>query len=465
MNLVTITVSQLVAAAANNIQQTGAAVSQGATSLGANKTALLTQPGDLTPNLAAPLAVAGISWSGGTVTVTTAAAIPGLTNGDTFGTSLAGFTPSGYNGTVKATVTGAEAFTFPLANNPGAETGLGTYTPPGQVELLAMVNSFFAQGGSTAVTVLELGPADGTTGPPLLQAYIIANPKTFYSYLVPRNWDATAAYLALLALYEAPGAQTYFFTTTTTGDYATYPVQAKDALLFIEAPGIALTEFSAAAAFNAALSYNPSPNQLMTSFNGKFLFGVTPYPTQGNSALLTTLAAANVTVIGTGAEGGISTATIGNSSYGPGGHTLDGHDFSYWFEIDFVVIQSHLLLANYVLNNGPNNSTNPLGYNQNGIDRLQDVEVAFMQSACAFGVCQGNVAQAALAPTPFTQALDNEVYEDQNVVNAVPFVPYNQLAPNDYAAGKYAGLTVVMIPQAFFQQIVVQLLVTNLIAL
>jgi hypothetical protein len=457
--LVTILVSQLIAAAAANLQQSGALISQGATSIGANKTALLTQPGDVTSLMAAPLAIAGIAWNAGVVTVTTAANIPGLQDGDTFGTSIAGALPAGYDGTVTATVTGPETFTFPLANNPGAETALGTYTPPGQVELQAMVNSFFGQGGSTSVKVLELGPADGTTGPPLLSAYITANPKSLYSYLVPRNWDATGPYLALLALYESPTGQTYFFTTTTLGNYATYPVQAKDAPLLIEAPGIALTEFSMGAAFNAALSYNPGPNQLMTSFNNKFLFGVTPYPTQGNAALLATLAAANVSVVGTGAEGGISTATIS------GGKTLDGHDFSYWFEVDWVVIQSHLALANYVLNNGANNPVNPLGFNQDGIDRLQDVEVALMQSACAFGIAQGNVTQAALTPTQLGQALDNDVYEDQNVVNAVPFLPYNELNPNDYSLGKYAGLTVVMIPQAFFQQIVVQLLVTNLIAL
>lgn len=457
--LVTILVSQLIAAAPNNLQQTGALISQGATSLGANKTALLTQPGDLTAKLAAPLAVSAIAYNAGTVTVTTTAAIPGLQVGDTFITTLAGFAPAGYNGTVLGTVTGASAFTWAAPNAIAAETQLGTYTPPGQGELQSMVNSFFAQGGSTSVQVLELGPADGTTGPPLLEAYIIANQKQFYSYLVPRNWDATAAYLALLALYEAPTAQTYFFTTTTLGNYASYSAQMKDALLLIEAPGIALTEFSMAALFNAALSYNPSPNQLMTSYNNKFLFGPTPYPTQGNAALLATLAAANVSVIGTGAEGGIATAIIS------GGKTLDAHDFSYWFQVDFVVIQLHLLLANYVLNNGPNNPVNPLGYNQDGIDRLQDVAVAFMQSACAFFVCQGTVTQASLTPTAFGQALDNDTYEDQNVINAVPFLPYSTLNPNDYSSGLYKGLTVVMIPQAFFQQIVVQLLVTNLIAL
>jgi hypothetical protein len=458
MSLVTITVNQLVAAAPNNIQQTGALVTQGATSIGAGKTATLTQKGDLTAILAAPLAIAGLSWSGGTVTVTTAAPIPGLATADKFGVTIAGALPAGYNGSFVGTVTGASTFTYALANNPGAETALGTYTPPGQVDLLGMVTTFFAQGGSTQVQVLELGPADGTTGPPLLSTWIAANPRTFYSYTVPRDWDATAAYLSLIAQFESNSAQTYFFTTTTTANYANYTAQMKDVLLLIEAPGIALTEFSMAAAFNAALSYDPGPIELMTSFNNQFLYGVTPYPLQGNDVLLATLAAANVTVVGTGAEGGISTSTIN------GGKTLDGHDFSYWFEVDFVVIQSHLQLANYIINNGANNKVNPLGYNQDGIDRLQDVEVAFMQSACAFGVAQGTVVAAGLTPPQLTTALNNGTYEDQNVINCIPFVPYQALEPDDYAEGLYRGMTVVFIPQAFFQQIQVTLLVENLIA-
>lgn len=469
MSLVSIVVNQLVAAAPANLQQTLALVSQGATTYGANKTGLLTQAGDLTANLAAPLAIASISCSGTTVTVGTAAAIPGLTTGDTFLTTIAGVLPIGYNGTWLATVTGASSFTYTVPSNLAVETQLGTYTKPGQIELVSMANSFFAQGAGTQVQVLELGPADGTTGPPLLTTWIQGNPKTFYSYLVPRNWDATAAYLALAALFESPGpaGQTYFFTTTTSANYGNYSATMKDVLLLVEAPGVLAggTEFSMAALFAAASAYNPGPNQLMTSFNGKFLFGVTPYPLANNLPTLTALSNANVSVVGTGAEGGISDATIGWSAIGPGGHTLDGHDYSYWFEIDFVVIQSHLILANYVLNNGPNNSANPLGYDQDGVDRLQDVEVAFLQSACAFNVAQGSVTSASLTPTAFGQALNAETYLDQNVVNAVPFVAYNLLNPNDFALGKYSGMTVVFIPQSFFQQISVTLLVTNLISL
>jgi hypothetical protein len=66
---------------------------------------------DLTPLLAAPLAIASLAWSGGTVLATTSANIPGLDTGDTFITPIAGATPAAYNGTYLATVTGANTFT------------------------------------------------------------------------------------------------------------------------------------------------------------------------------------------------------------------------------------------------------------------------------------------------------------------------------------------------------------------
>lgn len=469
MSLVTLTVQQLVAPAPDALQQTGALVSQGGTNLTAGTYALLTTKTDYTNLQPTALSISTATWSGGVVTVTTTAAIPGLTTGDKFPTTLTGFTPVAYNGLVTATVTGASAFTYPLAASPGNTTGVGVYTPPGVGELQAMINSFFGQGGIASVYVLELGQVDKTTGPTALGTFITAQGvlQQFYSYLVPRGWDASSNYLSLIAQYESTTAKTYFFTTTTSATYTSYTAQMKDVLLFVEAPTIALTEFSAAAAFNAALTYNPGPNQKMTSYAGKFLNGVTPYPVVGNQSLITTLQAANVTVIGTGVEGGISTATIGNSLFttqgsGPG-RTLDGRDFSYWFEVDFVATQLKLQLANYIENNGPNNTVNPLGYNQDGIDRLRDVATSFLAAAASFGVLQGTIVGSDLTQISFTAALNNETFEDQNVVNVVPFVPYNQLNPGDYANGIYKGMTVVIIPQSFFQQVVVNMLVENLI--
>ena len=70
--------------------------------------------------------ISTITWSGGTVTVTTASP-HGLPTGTTSGT-IYGCTPSAYNGSYTFTRTGASTFTYPLASNPGTITVLG-YTP------------------------------------------------------------------------------------------------------------------------------------------------------------------------------------------------------------------------------------------------------------------------------------------------------------------------------------------------
>ena len=61
-------------------------------------------------------------------------------------------------------------------------------------ELTNMATTFFAQGSLQGVYVLELGaqatPQDGIAA---LQTWITANPKVFYAYLVPADWDTIPA--------------------------------------------------------------------------------------------------------------------------------------------------------------------------------------------------------------------------------------------------------------------------------
>lgn len=450
-------VNQIVAPAPILLQQTGAVLSQGATTLAANASQLLTQPSDLTSILAAPLAISSLTWTSGTVTVVAAIAIPGLVSGDKFITTIAGATPAGYNGLITGTVTGANTFTYPLATNPGAQTVAGTYTRPSQGELLSMVTSYFAQGSNQGVFVLELGPTDGSTGPTALDAYIIANPGVYYSYLIPRSWDGQTTFLALIAKYEAPTAKINFFVTTTINSYQAYTALMTDVFALIEAPGLPLTEFSCAAPFQVSLAYNPSSSNRMTPFANKFLFGVTPYPLKNNTSLLATLYKANINVVGTGAEGGISTAALA------GGMMLDGNDFTYWYAADWAQINGQLVLANEVFN-GANNSANPLYYDQNGINRLQDRLVKLFKSAVSFGLLNGTTNRAALDGPVFQQNFDDDLYVDQNIVNAVPFITYTEENPGDFKIGKYNGLTAIIIPQRGFNQIIFNLTVSSLIA-
>ena len=455
-SIVKINVSQTVAPAPITLQSRGALVSQGATNLANGASALLTQVADLTPLLAAPLGITTLAWSGGTVVATTDAPIPGRTAGDVFVTTVSGAVPTGYNGLVKATVTGASTFTYPLAVNPGAETSPGTYTPPGQGDLVAQVNTFFAQGSGQSVSVLELGAGDQTGGPAALLAWINANVGSFYSFLVPRGWDASSGLLALIAAFEALTAKTYFFVTTTISTYQAYTEQEKCAVLWVEAPNLPLTEFSAAADFQHTLAYAPSSTNRMTQNNYAYLFGVTPYPTQGNGALLTALVAANVSFVGTGAEGGISTSIVF------GGKNADGNDFTYWYSADWIQLFADQAIANAVIN-GSNNPLNPLYYNQNGINQLQDVVVQTVQDAITFGLATGTVARSALDGPPFQQALDSGTFIDQDVVNAVPFITYTTENPSAYNSGIYGGLSVVYLPQRGFTQIIFNINVSDLL--
>lgn len=462
--IVTVNVSVSAAPLPSTLQQTGAEISQGATTLGANARALITQPSDLTALLTADLGVATISWSGNVVTVTTSAPLPAwLTDGGLYGveftTTLEGFTPAGYNGQVQATSTGASGFTFPLAVDPGTETVLGTYTITD--ELVSMVDTFFAQGSQQSVYVLELGSASASANMTNLETYITNNPGFFYSYLVPRSWDqgtnSGAPMAALLALFEATNAKTYFFITSSPTTYTKYTAQQKDAFVLVEAPGLPLTEFSCAAPFWVSLSYRPSGTNRVTPFAFSFLFGVTPYPLQNNGPLLTAIKTAGANVVGTGAEGGLTNTVLF------WGTTMDLKDFTFWYGVDWTQINLEISLANEIIN-GSNEPINPLYYNQAGINRLQTVATSVLQEGITDGMLTGDLVQTELDSTTFLQNLDNAVYAGDCVVNAIPFLTYTLANPSDFPAGKYAGLSAVALISRGFVQIIFNLNVTQFLS-
>ena len=479
------------------------------------------------------------SITGGTVKIG-----HGITVGDTFLTTIAGVVPAVYNGTFLATATTATAFTYQLAANPGGSaTTEGTYTPRNVAEIQAAVDTFFGQGSIQPVYVLEFGKGEPSTAITYFAAWLVANPGVFYSYLIPHSWDALSGFLALVALYEAPTAKTYFFTSTTLQNYGAYTDLMKDVVALVPAPatgawpanvltgatyssfqatfttttahGVAVgqwfkiagmtpagyngwfqavagttgstlvanvpaaigaesvlgtlvaqtyaqaagptTEFAHAADWRVTLNYDPTSTNKVTPFNLAFLFGVTPFPTPGNSSLLTTLSTANINYIGTGAEGGISDTIL------VGGHTMDGNPFNYWYSVDWTSINLDLNLANAVIN-GSNNPVNPLYYNQDGINRLQAVAARTMNTGVTNGLALGTVIQTELSAGDLAAALDAGTFAGNIVVNAEPFTTYSTENPNDYGIGKYGGLTIVYTPARGFEQIIVQLNVTNFVA-
>jgi hypothetical protein len=217
------------------------------------------------------------------------------------------------------------------------------------------------------------------------------------------------------------------------------------------------TEFSMAAVFQDFISRQPSSANKMVPFAFDFLSGVTPFPTKGNSAVLAALKTANINWISTAAQGGLTPNML------LWGVTKDGNDGAYWYSIDWAQIQSSLALAAAVIN-GSNNAVNPLYYNQQGINTLQDVIVGIMRQAVTYGLANGTVASYSYDPNTFSQQLAAGAFKNQIVVNAVPFTVYTTQNPNDYSIGKYAGFTAVYIPQNGFKQIVFNILVTQFLS-
>lgn len=323
--IVTVNVTQTIAPTPNALQKQGAFISQGGTTLAIGATALLTQASDLTSILAAALALTSLSWAstfGGTVTVATTAA-HGVTVGQRFVTTIAGVVPAGYNGTYLATATGASAFTYKLVTNPGAASTPGTYTPRNVAELVSMAATFFAQGAVQGVSVLELGAGEPAAGVAALSTFITTNDEqSFYSYLVPRNWDGNSTFLTFLAGYEATTSKTYFFVTTTLQNYALY-ADIKCVLALIEAPqyGIWLANTLTAATWSGGLvtatttsAHGVYPGQYFT------IVGCTPDGYNGTFLALTGTTGSTLVYAVTTNPGAISVAgTLSPSVYASAG--------------------------------------------------------------------------------------------------------------------------------------------------
>ena len=299
--------------------------------------------------------------------------------------------------------------------------------------LQAMANTFFGQGVTQGVYVLELGAGTVSGGVTALTAYD-ANPTIrFYSYLVPSTWDGNASFIALANAHTSPTSQTYFFVSTViTGTPAAYTLYSgiKSVFAVLQSPSAPSTEFSAAAFFHATLSYDPSASNMVSPLSWTYLYGVTPYAlTNSQQATLLPL---GLNWVGTGAEGGISNKLV------VGGQTMDLNPFNYWYSVDWLSINVEQSLAAAVIN-GSNNPQNPLYYNQSGINRLQKVAQATANNGVSFG----------LILSPVTVA-------------AVPFLTYVAAHPTDYASGRYAGLSCTFVPARGFTSIVIYLTASNI---
>ena len=325
MAIVNINVSVTNPPAPSQLLKSGAMISMGGTTLNAGEYQLLTSASDLASILSPAKSISTIAWATGTVTVTLSAA-HGWTNGSSVPVLISGVAPAGYNGAYTATVTGTNTFTYPLTSNPGTATTMGSVKTVVANEISQMNTSYWAQGTSRAVYVLELGAVTNAAAITALTNFIAEDValgntyQKFFSYLVPREWDGESTFKTLTGLYTSPGSLVYFFVTTTIATYDAWKATAnKSVFAGVEAPSIAATEFSMATAFQSALSNDPGSSNMVPPMAYRFLYGVTEYPVKGNSTLLQTLQDNDINYVGTAAEGGLSNKML------VAGHMLDGH--------------------------------------------------------------------------------------------------------------------------------------------
>jgi hypothetical protein len=461
--IVIVNATETLAPTPPTLQQFGAMVSQGGTTLPQGTTFALSSPSALASILTAPLSLTGIVQTAGLATATAAAA-HGITNGDTFLTTISGATGSttAYNGTFLATATGAETFTFAVpTGTTSPATGTLTYTTRNVAELVAMNDEWWAQqnSGTLAPYVLEVGAGEDTAGIAELATYLTNNPNNmyqpgatnfFYSYMVPRSWASDSSYLTLVAAYSTITSRTNFFTTMTAGNYTSFPKTSIRVCGLVEAPSIPPTEFSIATGFFNSLNFSPSTTNKVPPLCFSPASDVTPYPTSGNLTLLAALKAAGVNYIGTGAEGGI------NADIFQYGAMLGGLPFNFYYAVDWAQINIKVALANAVIN-GSATSINPLYYNQPGINTLQAVAANVMTTGIQSGLILGTLVQTELDPTTFANNVSQGLYTGNCVINAVPFQTYLNANPGNYATGVYGGFSCVMTPQLGFTQIIFNL--------
>ena len=462
MAIVNINVSVINPPKPSQLLKSGAMISVGGTTLNPGESKLLTSKPDLAAVQVPAKTIASIAWASNLVTVTLSAP-HGWTIGQKIPVVVSGVSPAGYNGAFTATATSATAFTYPLTVGPGTSTTMGTVKTVAEIELSQMNSSFWDQGTNRAVYVLELGNLSRVNAVAALATFIeqdisLGNTyQKFFSYLVPREWDSEATFKTLTGQYTSPGSLVYFFVTTTIATYQSW-VATKNKSVFagVEAPDLPATEFSMAKAFQSALSNDPGSSNMVPPMAFRFMFGATEYPVENNGTLLKTLQENNINYIGSSAEGGLSNKML------VAGHMLDGNPFNYWYAVAWAAINLELDLANEVIN-GSNTTINPLYYDQNGIDRLQNRALKTLRNGISYGLILGRVIGAKLIQSAFNTEYEKGSYAGNAVINAVPFANYSSLNPSDYQDGKYNGLSAVITPRRGFESITFNLNVTNFV--
>lgn len=391
----------------SQLQQSGALVSAGGSTLGAGKYQYCGSLSALQAILAAPLPITSLTWASGVVTATVAAMT--LAVGQTFTVTIAGAVPAAYNGTFVATVATSTTFTYDLTTDPGTETSPGTYTPPYSAFLNGAATTFFAQGNVVGLYVLELGPeTDASTAITALGTWITDNPGLFYAYMTAESWDSEAASLSTLAGdYSSNTGQTYFVATTTSSTISNYGPN-KSLYCFVPSPTAPVGEYGAAADFYNIVVNNPGATNKLKNMAYRFVYGVTGWPKTGYTTEINTVLTAYGNIHMSLTQAGITEVGIFK------GTVMSGIQFSSWYGIDWYEINAQLNVTNAVVNGS--NQQPPILYDQNGINSLEIVAQDTANSGISFGCLQAAAC------------------------SATDFYTYTAANPSNYQDGIYNGL-------------------------
>jgi len=449
-------ISVQVAPAPTSYLNTAAIVSIGGTTLAAGTTRYISASGQLESILQSELAVSTATWSSGIVTLVTSA--HGIPVGTTTTINVSGCTPAGYNGTFVATAATTTEFTYAVATNPGTLTGSGTVETGPTLYLEAADATWWAQGNSqVGYYVYEAGTAASAAVLTSVQTYLAANPQTIYNwgFLPGIDSDATDAE-AFFTLYNSYQSLQKFYLPVTAATYATWATQSQllNVFAFIQSPGAnANTELDSVSFMQYMTAFKPSASNKLPPSQYRYLSGVTAYAPL-TSTLTNAFLSGNINFVTTGAEGGISNTII------VAGKNLNGTPANVAYSIDWVQVNINLAVSNAVIN-GSNNTLNPLYYNQDGINSLQQVAATVGNQAVQSGLALGQVITTSLDPVTFISNIDAGLYAGNFVINAIPFNTYVAENPADYANQLYAGFQVAYTPQYGFQTIVFNILVTQ----
>jgi hypothetical protein len=435
-NIVTVNVSQTIGATPANLQQMSAVISCGATLQKAGQPVLITQNSEITDLVQNPISMLQAEQTSYgadfTLTLATGDKIDRVPGSEVIIT-ISGCSPSTWNGTFTATLTALNKLTWTVTSSTldGSPTTLGKFAIEGSDDLVLAVNTFFAQGNSVGVYVLELGYLKDVVADEVaaLKTYIEEPVKQFYAYLVPATWDLDPDFITLAKLYAADEAKQYFFVLTATPNDTNYlnPYAAIKSISAVNDDTYPETNAAAAVMWNL-VSASPSEVNKVPPMAFRYLLAVNA--NKSKASIQSTMAKQNINYVDTGAEGGIANTILVKGVF------CDGNDMTYWYSVDWVQINVDMQLANAVIN-GSNNPINPLYYDQDGIDRLQLVAQGVFNTGTSYGLVNG------AAP-----------------VNAIPFKTYVKNNPNDYGIGRYAGLSATYTPMRGFVEIIFNINVT-----